>query len=190
MLICACINIWVIITELAIPHMGITDLRYLCDEMLKKLSRWLRIAGYDVISPSNITDKSMARLSKEQNRILLTRDRDLANMKDVDSLLIRNKDLESQLEEIFNEFPPDVFPPGKTRCPLCNSNLELISRSEIDQAVVGVEIPEGVYERKDLFFRCSRCGKYYWIGKHWDRIGSVLGRYSIDPLSELKITGT
>ena len=53
--------------------------RFLCDEMLHGLGRWLRAAGYDtVIVKGGIPDRELARRCAGEDRILLTKDRHLA----------------------------------------------------------------------------------------------------------------
>ena len=53
--------------------------RFLCDEMLHGLGRWLRAAGYDtVIAEGGIPDRELARRCAGEDRILLTKDRHLA----------------------------------------------------------------------------------------------------------------
>jgi uncharacterized protein len=53
--------------------------RFLCDEMLHGLGRWLRAAGYDtVIAKGGIPDRELARRCAGEDRILLTKDRHLA----------------------------------------------------------------------------------------------------------------
>jgi uncharacterized protein with PIN domain len=53
--------------------------RLLCDEMLRGLGRWLRAAGYDtVIAKGGLPDRTLAERRTEEDRVLLTKDRDLA----------------------------------------------------------------------------------------------------------------
>ena len=53
--------------------------RFLCDEMLRGLGRWLRAAGYDtVIAGGGIPDRALAARCAEEDRVLLTKDRQLA----------------------------------------------------------------------------------------------------------------
>jgi uncharacterized protein with PIN domain len=157
---------------------------YICDEMLQKLARWLRIAGYDVLSPRDLTDAEIADMAIEQGRVLLTRDKDLARMKGPCSLRILSEDLDKQLEEVFRIYSPRVYTPENSRCPVCNGTLEVINREKVDNAAIFNGIPEKVIGYHDVFFRCRECGKIYWIGKHWDRIKDLLSRFGIDPIPD------
>ena len=43
------------------------------------------------------------------------------------------------------------------------------------QTVEGVKlkiaaVPDGVIEKQDEFWACSRCGKVFWQGSHWDKV--------------------
>ena len=58
------------------------DLRFLCDEMLTGLARWLRIAGYDTaIAVRGRRDRDLVEQANSENRILLTRDRRLVEIR-------------------------------------------------------------------------------------------------------------
>lgn len=153
---------------------------YLCDEMLQKMARWLRIAGYNVISPKGQTDRELARMAADEGRVLLTRDRDLSNMKGIESLLIRSDDLETQMREVFDRYPPGGNPPGKSRCPLCNGELISFKKTDLPDEII-IEIPPMVYENHVLFLWCSGCAKPFWFGSHWKGIGSILGSYGLNP---------
>jgi hypothetical protein len=53
--------------------------RFLCDEMLRRLGRWLRAAGYDaVIAAGGLPDRALAARCAKEDRILLSEDRHLA----------------------------------------------------------------------------------------------------------------
>ena len=53
--------------------------RFLCDGTLKGLGRWLRATGYDtVIATDGLPDRVIAARCAEEDRVLLTRDRQLA----------------------------------------------------------------------------------------------------------------
>ena len=52
---------------------------FLCDEMLRGLGRWLRVAGYEtVIAAGGLSDRLLARRCAEEDRVLVTKDRHLA----------------------------------------------------------------------------------------------------------------
>ena len=54
-------------------------MRFLCDEMLVRLARLLRAAGYDTsLATDGEADAALLRLARDEGRILLTRDKRLA----------------------------------------------------------------------------------------------------------------
>jgi uncharacterized protein with PIN domain len=55
------------------------ELRFMCDEMLRGLGRWLRAAGYDtVVAHGGLPDRILAARCATEERALLTKDRHLA----------------------------------------------------------------------------------------------------------------
>ena len=156
--------------------------KFICDEMLKKLARWLRILGFDTTDPSVKDDRELVCLSKNENRIILTRDKDLSNMKNAETLRVISDDLNEQLEQVFERFPPEKYPLQNTRCPSCNGEL----RSQWvrngggfnDQAF---DVPADVIRMHDRIFICNECTKVYWTGSHWDRIIERLRILNITP---------
>lgn len=54
-------------------------MRFYCDEMLARLARLLRAAGYDtLLSEGGEQDAAMAGRARAEGRVLVTRDRELA----------------------------------------------------------------------------------------------------------------
>lgn len=140
--------------------------RFVVDAMLGSLARWLRILGFDARYADNVTrDEEIAALAEAEGRIVVTRDRRLAqSTKSV--LVSMEDDLDEQLAKVLaavGERPSEaaLF----TRCSLCNEPL----------VPAGVEearghVPEGVLSEGRSFKKCSACGQVYWQGSHWERI--------------------
>jgi uncharacterized protein with PIN domain len=155
---------------------------FICDEMLKKLARWLRIAGYDVLSPTLMNDDELVEMSISEKRILLTRDKDLSNRKDVESCRMISDELDGQIEEFIGRFPPETYPRADTRCALCNGGLMVVSKGDVDNnKELQDRIPLNVQTYCSEYYKCISCGKVYWRGSHWDRIEERLDRFSIKP---------
>ena len=53
-------------------------MKFIADVMLGKLAKRMRLMGFDVLYDRTLDDNEIIRLSLEQNRILLTRDTELA----------------------------------------------------------------------------------------------------------------
>ncbi|MGA1793472.1 MAG: Mut7-C RNAse domain-containing protein [Thermoplasmatota archaeon] len=156
--------------------------RFLCDEMLKRLARWLRIMGYDVSDPEVGSDQEIIRMSTDEKRVILTRDKDLSNNRYSEAIRIISDDLDSQIQELLERFPQEEYPPGNTRCPTCNGELSARPPSSlIIDGKVQVSIPEDVIRDHEFVYMCIMCGKVYWMGSHWDGIRSRLDRFGAIP---------
>ena len=144
--------------------------RFLADEMLGTLARWLRMMGYDTEYGRGLLDGELLELASVEDRVLLTRDRQLAERAGSRALLIISVVLDEQLEQVVSAFGLRADRP-MTRCTVCNAGLEAAGAD----AVAG-KVPERVLELRHEFFVCPRCGKIYWRGTHWDRIEKTMER--------------
>ena len=137
--------------------------KFLCDHMLGTLAKWLRFLGYDVAYPGPLEDSALIGAVEREERVLLTRDRELAG-RVPGSLYVTSHDLDEQLLAVARTF--DLQHEGLlTRCSVCNTTLR-----DVPKADVRDKVPEGVFERQDEFWHCDGCGRYYWHGSHWDHM--------------------
>jgi len=129
------------------------------------LARKLRIYGYDVIYDTRLDDKDLLAKTAEEDRWLLTSDRDLylaAQKKGVKACLLLGKDDAQRAAEVFKKIgvePPELKAEG-SRCPVCNGLLEVCGSNGVDAS----------QRSGRRYYRCVECGKLYWIGSHWRRI--------------------
>lgn len=140
--------------------------RFLVDGMLGRLARWLRVAGHDAVYEPPFDDLFLAERARRENRILLTRDRNLASRRGIRSLLVEEDDLEGQLRQVLSLFPP---PGPGSRCIVCNVPLEEAAKSAVQDLV-----PPYVREHYDRFWVCPSCRRIYWQGTHWERMQQKL----------------
>ena len=138
-------------------------MKLLCDHMLGSLARWLRFMGYDTAYPEPTSDRDLIDLARREERILLTRDKELAG-RVRDAVGIRSDDLDEQIREVAAVLPLRLIDP-LSRCSLCNSVLLPVSRDAIEELV-----PVGVRSRHEEFWRCPSCHRVYWQGSHWDKM--------------------
>ncbi len=153
--------------------------RFICDEMLGTLAKWLRILGFDTEYAKGMDDTAILDKAGNEGRILLTRDRELherAIKRKISAMYLSNADLKEDLGEVLKEHrpDPDLF---MSRCTVCNTPIE-----EIEKEDAGGKVPDGVYERQERFWRCPKCGRYYWEGSHWENM-----REFLRPLVSLKL---
>jgi uncharacterized protein with PIN domain len=146
-------------------------MKFVSDNMLGRLSRWLRALGYDVLYPNHSSDSELLRIALSEDRILLTRDKELASKRSVKSVLVRYDRLEDQLLQLKREVGI-VLDETKlfSRCMICNTSLEKVPK----ERAFG-KVPEYVYSVHDLFSMCPGCGRFYWRGTQWDAIRRILG---------------
>ena len=99
----------------------------MCDEMLLRLGRWLRAAGYDTAIAEGGTDDAVliARCAAE-GRVLLTRDRLLAVRAEaaVPVLLLVEETIEGQARALTASLGIDWLCAPFTRCVIDNAVLE------------------------------------------------------------------
>ena len=134
--------------------------KYIADVMLGRCARWLRMFGCDVIYQAIADDDDLLFIALLHNRILLTRDINLARKAGSAAYLVRANSLWARLREITNHF--DIEPViALKRCPVCNSQIEDVPKESITELV-----PPYTFETHDRFWQCSGCGKVYWHGSH------------------------
>ena len=144
--------------------------RFVVDGMLGSLARWLRILGYDTDYANQRDDNELVRIARAENRVLLTRDRELAARRGVQALLVESQSLDEQLAQVRQAFP---LADGKVsaRCPVCNTPLVQASREEVADRV-----PAYVLRHHRHFQRCPGCRRVYWRGSHWQKMQARLKR--------------
>ena len=131
--------------------------RLLCDSMLGRLARWLRLLGYD----APLVKRPPAQAAPDE--VLLTRRRAWQGRPGV--LLVAHDRLEDQLRQVAAELglrpdPARFF----SRCLECNLPVESISK---DQAAG--RVPDFTLDTAECFTQCPGCGKVFWPGSHGKR---------------------
>ena len=136
--------------------------KFIADAMFGTLAKWLRVFGFDTVYAKDQEDSEITALAKEEGRVLITRDKDLARRTE-NSMFLDSDDLDDQIMQILERYPydPDLM---LTRCLICNSILIPVEKSEVH------DVPEGVLEREDIFKKCEKCEKYYWPATHYENM--------------------
>ena len=141
------------------------QIKFVCDVMLGTLAKWLRILGFDTKYSRDFEDDEILRIAEEENRIVLTRDKLLAN-KAKKAVYINERSLDEQIKRVLNELKIDVDE-GKilTRCILCNVRVKRIEKEKVKG-----KVPPHVFEIHDEFWICPNCKRIYWAGTHWQNM--------------------
>jgi len=142
--------------------------KLLADAMLGRLARWLRILGYDTAYLADADDWEIVRLARAEDRLVLTRDRALAERRGMRTLVVDSQVLEDQLRQVRQSVGPPVDPPF-SRCPVCNWPL-----ADADARLVQTRAPPFIRRTQTRFAWCAACQRVYWPGSHWERMQTLL----------------
>ena len=148
--------------------------------MLGTLAKWLRILGYDTQYDPNLDDHHLVGLARAQDRVLLTRDQELARRRGLSVLLVTSERLDAQIGQVLAELelePDRSF----SRCPVCNVPL-----AEMDREKAQARVPAYVAQTQQVFKSCPACQRIYWRGSHWQRMNDQLARMLKSHPSETK----
>ena len=141
--------------------------------MLGKLTRWLRLLGYDVKYSRSLNDEQLIEIAKRESRILLTRDLKLyrqATVQKINSFFVERTTEAKKLASLAKRFNLKLdFDVTVSRCPKCNARIKPVAKEEI-----AGKVPETTASYYDEFWECSNCEKIYWQGAHWKRINKTL----------------
>ena len=151
-------------------------MNFLADGMLGKLTRWLRMLGFNVTYSVKLNDAELLELAKKENRVIVTKDEALAKTADKISIpivLIRGDNEISQIIEIATKIGLSNFimDTNSARCVNCNGRLESVEKSRLEN-----KVPTGVYQRQDQFWICIDCQKIYWTGTHFKKLQEFVSR--------------
>ena len=138
-------------------------MRFIADAMLGRLARWLRFMGFDVLYFPDISDGELVRISREQDRRIITRDTRLVQRKGLSHpLLITANDPLEQLKEVLGSVKIIPSTPPGGRCVKCNGLLVPVD----DKGEIADAVPEFVFMQHNDFLRCTECARIYWKGTH------------------------
>ena len=150
-------------------------MRFAVDCMLGKLSKWLRVLGFDTLFFPVIEDDELLRLSRQQDRILLSRDTALLERAGPGSaLFILSDDWRRQVRQVLEHFDLHDRVAPYSRCLACNLPLKAIPRERAQNLVTSY-----VFETAAEFSLCPGCSRVFWRGSHHadmqDTIEQILG---------------
>ncbi len=151
---------------------------FLCDVHLWKLTRRLRLMGFDVGFNDTWGDDQLADISRKEGKILLTRDRGLLMRKEVTrGLLIRSTSTEKQVEEVLERLNLRDKCRPFSRCLLCNGFLQKVE--EGDEAIEKIKqrIPPRVLSWCRQYHICLSCDHIYWQGSHYKKLLAMVKGY-------------
>lgn len=148
------------------------QIQFVLDVHLGKLATYLRLLGFDTLYRNDYKDDELARISSQEQRILLTQDRGLLKRSIVThGYIVRSHNPEEQAREVLERFSlKDAVAPLE-RCPRCNGHVTLV-----DKAEVADRLPPLTYLHYSQFAVCQDCDRVYWKGAHYERIQQLIDR--------------
>jgi len=159
------------ITEL--QHLRPKPLRkpkFVADVHLGRLSRYLRMMGFDVSYENNFDDDEIVMISLNEKRAILTRDRGILKRNEVThGYWVRSAKAEEQAMEVLNRFDLKNEIKEFSRCIECNELLKPIKKETILN-----QLPPKVARSQNEFSECPACKKVYWEGTHYQRMLSFI----------------
>ncbi len=146
--------------------------RFVLDVHLGRLAAYLRMLGFDTLYKNDCDDETLAQISAEEHRILLTCDRLLLMRKQVSrGYFVRNRQPQQQLLEILSRF--DLYNNVKpfTRCMHCNGKTHAVNKQAIEAQLLAK-----TKKYYNEFFQCDSCNKIYWKGSHYLKMQEMIKR--------------
>lgn len=148
--------------------------KFLCDEMLHSLGRWLRAAGYDTaVAAAGDDDEALLRHAVAEGRVLVTRDRKLAarGAPGAEVVVLSGNGLEENALELARRIGVDWLAAPFSRCLVDNAPLRPATEDEV------ARLPAKARRLGGPVTACSVCGRVYWPGSHVRRMRARLERW-------------
>ncbi len=145
-------------------------LRFVADAHLGGLARLLRMAGFDTLYDNHYHDDEIVAVASNEDRVLLTRDRELLKRRTVThGCYLHALKPAQQFQELFDRLELAASARPFTLCLHCNLPLRAI-----DKAAVLDRLPPSVRELHEEFNTCDCCGRVFWKGSHHKRMTELL----------------
>lgn len=144
--------------------------RFILDVHLGKLTKYLRLLGFDCLIDEHIGDNEIIAISLQEQRIILTRDRNLLKHRQVThGYWIRSQKPKKQLEEVISRFDLKNNANPFTRCMECNNMVTRVDKND----VLG-DLQSKTKKYYNNFWRCPGCGRVYWEGSHFESMKKLV----------------
>jgi len=148
--------------------------KFVVDQNVGKLARWLRLMGYDTSFFRGDDDAELVAIALNEGRIILTRDtrimqRRLVTRGRLKAVLIASDRPLKQIRQVVASLHLDWHFNPFSLCLECNQPL-----LEREKAGVKDLVPPYVFKTQEQFRQCPVCGRIYWRGTHWRAMTSRL----------------
>ena len=146
----------------------IENLRFIVDNNVGKLVKWLRLMGYDTLLFDSSDDSRMVHIALHQGRVILTRDTEIMERRVIttgrlNAILLTSEDPEQQIRQIIENLNLDCQFRPFTLCLECNQPL-----TERNKGKVRERVPPYIFQTQSEFAQCPAYHRIYWKGTHWN----------------------
>jgi uncharacterized protein with PIN domain len=153
-------------------HSVLDEVCFILDNHLGQLATYLRMLGFDCLYRNDYQDDELARVSVEESRVLLTRDRRLLMRKVIRrGYCIHQTDPRLQATEVLKRFNLTGQVKHFQRCLRCNSPLEVVRKQDIIDRLE--PLTKKYY---DEFHICPSCKQVYWKGSHYEHMQQLISQ--------------
>lgn len=152
-----------------LPGRPLRAVRFVADVHLGRLAYYLRLLGFDARYDANAADAELLAVSRDDRRILLSRDRALLDHPALwRGYRVRETAPRRQIGEVLARFDLCRLAAPLTRCLCCNTPLRVLAPAQ-----AAPRLPDDIGYRYDAFWECPGCGRTYWQGSHYRNLKRV-----------------
>lgn len=153
-------------------------MKFLADSMFGKLTRFLRIFGYDTIYANDlidyfkldpVPDEMLIDYANTNDRIIITKDNALYKSYKDKAIYLKGEGIYNYLHQLNKQLGISLnFELKSARCSICNSQLEKVANKNLIKDSVLKE----TFNNYNEFYQCLnlQCRKIYWQGSHIEDI--------------------
>jgi len=143
------------------------EIKFIVDNNVGKLARWLRLIGYDTVLFKQKDDAKMIKTALGDDRVVLTKDtqftkRRLVTNGQLKAMLIKQDNPKTQIQEVVKALNLNYHFKPFSLCLECNQTLIARGKEEVQSLV-----PPHVFESQTQYTECPACHRIYWQGTHW-----------------------
>ncbi len=151
--------------------------KFIVDHNVGKLTKWLRMMGYDAVFFNGSNDSHMVTRALAEDRVILTRDTQIMKRKvitdgRVKAILIASDEPVVQMRQVTQTLDLDYRFRPFSLCLECNRPLEERSKEQVKDRV-----PPYVFRTQKQYMECPECHRIYWRGTHWEAMTRELAGF-------------
>ena len=151
--------------------------KFIVDNNVGKLVKWLRLMGYDTHFFNGTSDSHLVATALAEGRVILTRDTQIMKRRVVTSgqlraVLILSDEPRLQIHQVIETLDLDHQLRPFTICLECNQVLVERNKDKVKDLV-----PPYVFQTQSQYMECPACHRIYWRGTHWQAMTKTLKKF-------------